>query len=198
MARVYAEVLTHICAGNVSPAHRSVIFTSGCFNSYMRGECFRVVYTSSCTMSRFRFIYAWGMFRPQAMPRLPLELFQFIYVRGMFLLSDWTYLSLQVFQFIYVRGMFQYRPGTPAYGHKFQLIYVRGMFFLVCLRWSQVGLVSTHICAGNVSDCSGHYAGVCRCFNSYMRGECFPSGDLLMQLAMCFNSYMRGECFGES
>ena len=58
--------------------------------------------------------------------------------------------------------------------------------------------VSTHICAGNVSDCSGHYAGVCRCFNSYMRGECFPSGDLLMQLAMCFNSYMRGECFGES
>ena len=88
----------------------------------------------------FQLIYARGMFRLQAMPRLPLELFQFIYVRGMFLLSDWTYLSLQVFQFIYVRGMFLrwFCGGFNSY---------------MCGECFSVGsvVVSTHICAGNVS-----------------------------------------------
>ena len=55
------------------------------------------------------------------------------------------------FQLIYMRGMFP-SPGAATTAHiLFQLIYMRGMFLLVCLRWSQVGLVSTHICAGNVS-----------------------------------------------
>ena len=59
----FADVSTHICAGNVSGwyIHRPAPCRG--FDSYICGGCFR----------------------PQAMPRLPLELFQFIYVRGMFL-----------------------------------------------------------------------------------------------------------------
>ena len=56
----------------------------GGFNSYMCRECFSGAQVSNLYERLFRFIYAWGMFRPQAMLRLPLELFQFIYVRGMF------------------------------------------------------------------------------------------------------------------
>ena len=99
-------------------------------------------------------------------------MFQLIYVRGMFQPGHILVLKRQVsihicagnvlcdacirhfssyglFQLIYVRGMFrpQAMPRLPL--ELFQFIYVRGMFLL--LDWRYLSLVSTHICAGNVS-----------------------------------------------
>ena len=146
--------------------------------------------------------------------------FQLIYVRGMFScghgdmtgLDSWGFNSHMCGECFRcnsprrVQGRFNSYMRGECFGIRALSRRTHGVSTHICagnvsfVFYNSVVLnnVSTHICAGNVSDCSGHYAGVCRCFNSYMRGECFPSGDLLMQLAMCFNSYMRGECFGES
>ena len=168
-------------------------------------------------MSRFRFIYAWGMFRPQAMPRLPLELFQFIYVRGMFPsasgIGRW---STRWFQLIYVRGeCFNTGRGHQPMGISFNSYMCGEYFWRLVDVISNVKCVSTHICAGNVSKqelafdrnlkvsthiCAGNVStrrGLLHLFNarfdSYMRGECFCYGLKFYRAVLMFRFiYVRG------
>ena len=80
------------------------------------------------------------------------------------------------FQLIYARGMFQLADLMSGNVDEFQLIYARGMFHPAAEPFAVFGLVSTHICAGNVFGSNRHPGLSHRCFNSYMRGECFIDG----------------------
>ena len=169
-------ISTHTCAGNVSDYSGHYAGVCRCFNSYMRGECFRVVYTSSCTMSRFRFIYMWGMFSPAGdapvavgvvsihicagnVSPLVLWWFQLIYVRGMFPsasgIGRW---STRWFRLIYVRGeCFNTGRGHQPMGISFNSYMCGEYFWRLVDVISNVKCVSTHICAGNVSFARSRY-----------------------------------------
>ena len=122
-----------------------------------------------------------------------------------------------VFQLIYAQGMFLFRRLTRHFENCFNS-YMCGECFAVGKRGDRYARVSTHICAGNVSErlpgmliggdvsthiCAGNVfvlsinaSLLLRGFNSYMRGECFTSPTLQGgEMMSCFNSYMRGECF---
>ena len=162
----FADVSTHICVGNVS-ARPYLGVKASSFNSYMCEECFAygdnmldnaVVSTHIC-VGNVSLHYAGGV-------AAVLRVFQFIYVRGMF----------------YVMLAFGISPAMVCFNS-----YMCEECFGIRALLRRTHSVSTHICAGNVSNSAN--------FNSYMRGECFACRRCPGCRWSCFNSYMCGECF---
>ena len=143
-----------------------------CFNSYMCGECFTI-----------------------GGPRSGLDGTVSIHIcAGNVSSNTMVEMYIMQFQLIYAREIFRWMALMPLLLMLFQLIYARGMFQESFALAKCCNIVSTHICAGNVSPGMFTMESSGPCFNSYMCRECFRCNSP-RRVQGRFNSYMCGECF---
>ena len=165
------------------------------FNSYMRGECFACRRCPGCRWSCFNSYMCGECFRVSGVFGEVVCVSTHICagnVSNSAKMSKWSV----GFQFICARRMFQKLWGSSAYFTTFQLIYARGMFQESFALAKCCNIVSTHICAGNVSPGMFTMESSGPCFNSYMCGESFRCNSP-RRVQGRFNSYMCRECFGQ-